>query len=132
MAKFNSTVELVLLENALRVELNKTAPRRMAVLDPLKVVIDNWPAGEVDFLTAINNPEDESAGTRTVPFSGELYIEQGDFKADPPKKFWRLAPGNEVRLRYAFYIKCTRLRDRSRDRRCYLGARHLRSRDSRR
>ncbi|HIG12541.1 MAG: glutamine--tRNA ligase/YqeY domain fusion protein [bacterium] len=107
VAKFNSTVELVLLENALRVELNKTAPRRMAVLDPLKVVIDNWPAGEVDFLTAINNPEDESAGTRTVPFSGELYIEQGDFKADPPKKFWRLAPGNEVRLRYAFYIKCT-------------------------
>jgi glutaminyl-tRNA synthetase len=107
VAKFNSTVELVLLENALREDLNKRAPRVMGVVDPLKVVITNWPEGEVDLLEAVNNPEDESAGTREVPFSGELYVERADFMAEPSKKFWRLAPGNEVRLRYAYYIKCT-------------------------
>jgi glutaminyl-tRNA synthetase len=107
VAKFNSTIEFVLLENALRAELNKTAPRVMGVLDPLKVVITNYPEGQTEELEAINNPEDESAGTRMVPFSREIFIERDDFKADPPKKFWRLAPGNEVRLRYAYYITCT-------------------------
>ena len=107
VAKFNSTIDMVLLENALRNELNKTAPRVMAVLDPLKVVITNYPEGETEELEAVNNPEDESAGTRRVPFSREIYIEREDFHPDPPKKFWRLAPGNEVRLRYAYYITCT-------------------------
>jgi len=107
VAKFNSTVEMVLLENALRSELNKTAPRVMGVLDPLKVVITNYPEGQTEELEAVNNPEDASAGTRQVPFSRELYIERDDFRADPPKKFWRLAPGNEVRLRYAYYVTCT-------------------------
>ncbi|MCB9916679.1 MAG: glutamine--tRNA ligase/YqeY domain fusion protein, partial [Planctomycetes bacterium] len=107
VAKFNSTVEMVLLENALRDDLNKRAERRMAVVDPLRVVITNWPEGEVDHLEAVNNPEDESAGTRLVPFGKELYIERADFMAVPSKKFWRLAPGNEVRLRYAYYITCT-------------------------
>lgn len=107
VAKFNSTIEMVLLENALRNELNKTAPRVMGVLDPLKVVITNYPEGESEELEAVNNPEDASAGTRKVPFGREIYIERDDFRADPPKKFWRLAPGNEVRLRYAYYITCT-------------------------
>lgn len=107
VAKFNSTIEMVLLENALRTELNKSAPRVMGVLDPIKVVITNYPEGETEELVAVNNPEDESAGTRTVPFGREIYIERDDFRAEPPKKFWRLAPGNEVRLRYAYYITCT-------------------------
>ncbi len=107
VARFNSTIEMVKLENALRGELNRTAERRMAVLDPLEVVITNWPEGEVDEVEAVNNPEDEGAGTRKVPFSGRLYIEREDFAADPPKKFWRLFPGNEVRLRYGYYITCT-------------------------
>ncbi len=107
VAKFNSTIEMVLLENALRSELNKSAPRRMGVLDPLKVVITNYPEGQTEELEAVNNPEDEAAGTRQVPFSREIYIERDDFRADPPKKFWRLAPGNEVRLRYAYYITAT-------------------------
>jgi glutaminyl-tRNA synthetase len=107
VAKFNSTIEMVLLENALRAELNKTAPRVMGVLNPLKVVITNYPEGQSEELEAVNNPEDESAGTRMVPFGREIYIEQDDFMAVPAKKFWRLAPGNEVRLRYAYYITCT-------------------------
>ncbi len=107
VAKFNSTIEMVLLENALRTELNKTAPRVMGVLKPLKVVITNYPEGQTEELEAVNNPEDESAGTRMVPFGREIYIEQEDFMAEPAKKFWRLAPGNEVRLRYAYYITCT-------------------------
>jgi glutaminyl-tRNA synthetase len=107
VAKFNSTIEMVLLENALRGELNKSAERRMAVLDPLEVVITNYPEGETEQLEAVNNPEDESAGTRLVPFSRTIYIERGDFMAEPAKKFWRLAPGNEVRLRYAYYITAT-------------------------
>ena len=105
--KFNSTVDLALLEHCLREDLNKTSPRVMAVLRPLKVVITNYPEGESAELDAINNPEDESAGTRKVPFSKVLYIEQEDFMEEPPKKFFRLAPGREVRLRYAYFIKCT-------------------------
>ncbi len=104
--KFNSTVDFALLEHCLREDLNKTSPRVMAVLDPLKVVITNYPENESENLTAINNPEDQSAGTRKVPFSKELYIEKQDFMEDPPKKFFRLAPGREVRLRYAYFITC--------------------------
>ncbi len=106
VAKANSIVDIEMLEHFIRQNLNKTAPRVMAVLDPLKVVIVNYPEGQVDELEAINNPEDESAGTRTVPFSRELYIERADFREDPPRKFWRLAPGREVRLRYAYFITC--------------------------
>ncbi len=105
--KFNSTVDAALLEHCLREDLNKTSPRVMAVLHPLKVVIDNYPEGQVEELDAVNNPEDPAAGTRKVPFSRELYIEQEDFMEEPPKKFFRLAPGREVRLRYAYFITCT-------------------------
>jgi glutaminyl-tRNA synthetase len=105
--KFNSTVDFALLEHCLRQDLNKMSPRVMAVLDPLKVVITNYPEGQVDELDAVNNPEDASAGTRIVPFSKELYIEQADFMEEPPKKFFRLGPGREVRLRYAYFITCT-------------------------
>ncbi len=105
--KFNSTVDVALLEHCLREDLNKTSPRVMAVLHPLKVVIDNYPEGQVEELDAINNPEDPAAGTRKVPFSRELYIEREDFLEEPPKKFFRLAPGREVRLRYAYFITCT-------------------------
>ena len=106
VAKFNSTIEMVVLENAIREHLNRVAPRVMAVLRPLKVVITNYPEGQVEQLTAVNNPEDEAAGTREVPFSRELYIERTDFMEDPPKKFFRLGPGREVRLRYAYFLKC--------------------------
>ena len=105
--KFNSTVDIALLEHCLREDLNKTSPRVMAVLRPLKVVIDNYPQGQVEELEAVNNPEDSSTGTRTVPFSRELYIEREDFMEKPPKKFFRLAPGREVRLRYAYFVTCT-------------------------
>jgi len=105
--KFNSTVDLVLLEHCLREDLNKTSPRVMAVLRPLKVVIDNYPEGKVEQLEAVNNPEDPTAGTRMVPFWRELYIERDDFMEEPPRKFYRLAPGREVRLRYAYFITCT-------------------------
>ncbi len=105
--KFNSTVDIALLEHCLREDLNKTSPRVMAVLQPLKVVIDNYPQGRVEELEAINNPEDPKAGVRKVPFSRELYIERDDFMAEPPKKFYRLAPGREVRLRYAYFVTCT-------------------------
>lgn len=104
--KYDSTVDIQLLEHCVREVLNKTSPRRMAVLRPLKVVITNYPEGQVDQLEAINNPEDPSAGTRQVPFSRELYIEREDFMEEPPKKFFRLAPGREVRLRYAYFITC--------------------------
>jgi glutaminyl-tRNA synthetase len=107
--KFNSTVDIALLEHCLREDLNKTSPRVMAVLRPLKVVLDNYPEGQVEELEAVNNPEDPAAGTRKVPFARELYIEQEDFMEEPPKKFFRLAPGREVRLRYAYFIKCTRV-----------------------
>jgi glutaminyl-tRNA synthetase len=106
VAKFNSTIDRAVLENAVREDLNRRAPRRMAVLRPLKVVIDNYPAEQVEMLEAVNNPEDPSAGKRQVPFSRTLYIEQDDFREEPPKKFFRLAPGAEVRLRYAYIIKC--------------------------
>jgi glutaminyl-tRNA synthetase len=105
--KFNSTIDVALLEHCVREDLNKTSPRVMAVLRPLKVIIDNYPDGQVEQMEAINNPEDPSAGARKVPFSRELYIEQEDFMEDPPKKFFRLAPGREVRLRYAYFITCT-------------------------
>ncbi|NLY03048.1 MAG: glutamine--tRNA ligase/YqeY domain fusion protein [Rhodopirellula sp.] len=106
VAKFNSTIDMQLLEFCLREHLNKIAPRVMAVLRPLKVVIDNYPEGQVEEVEAVNNPEDESAGTRKVPFSRVLYIERDDFREDPPKKFFRLAPGREVRLRYGYFITC--------------------------
>jgi glutaminyl-tRNA synthetase len=106
VAKFNSTVDVQLLEHCVRQDLNKTANRVMGVLDPLKVVITNYPEGDDELLDAINNPEDESAGTRQVPFGRELYIEREDFMEDPPKKFFRLALGREVRLRYAYFITC--------------------------
>jgi glutaminyl-tRNA synthetase len=109
VAKADSIVDMVVLENSIREELNKTAPRAMAVLRPLKVVIDNYPAGQVEEVDVINNPEDPSMGTRKVPFSGELYIERDDFREDPPKQFYRLAPGREVRLRCGYFIKCTGL-----------------------
>ena len=106
VAKRNSVVDLALLEHCVRTDLNRTADRRMGVLRPLKVVIDNYPEGETEELEAVNNPEDLAAGTRLVPFGRELYIERDDFMEDPPKKFFRLAPGREVRLRYAYFITC--------------------------
>jgi glutaminyl-tRNA synthetase len=104
--KFNSTVDFALLQHCLREELNKSSPRVMAVLNPLKVVIENYPQEKVEYLEAINNPEDPSAGTRQIPFSREIYIEREDFMEEPPKKFYRLSPGREVRLRYAYFITC--------------------------
>jgi glutaminyl-tRNA synthetase len=106
IAKADNTVEMAYLEHCVREHLNRTAERRMAVLDPIKVVIENYPEGEEEMLTAVNNPQDEAAGTREVPFSRELYIERDDFMEDPPNKFFRLAPGREVRLRYAYFITC--------------------------
>jgi glutaminyl-tRNA synthetase len=106
VAKRYKTIDIAMLEHAVREDLNRRAPRAMAVLDPLKVVIDNYPEGQVDELTAVNNPEDPSMGTRQVPFSRELYIERDDFQEDPPRKFRRLAPGREVRLRYGYFITC--------------------------
>ncbi len=107
VARRDSMVDFALLEYCVREDLNKRAPRVMGVLKPLKVVIENYPEGQTEELEAINNPEDPSAGTRMVPFSREIYIEQDDFMEDPPKKFFRLGPGREVRLRYAYFITCT-------------------------
>ncbi|MGD2269056.1 MAG: glutamine--tRNA ligase/YqeY domain fusion protein [Desulfobacterales bacterium] len=109
VAKSNSVVDLALLEYCLREDLNKHAPRVMAVLRPLKVVIDNYPESQVEELEAENNPEDPAMGTRKVSFSKELYIEKDDFREDPPKKWFRLAPGSEVRLKHAYYITCTKV-----------------------
>ena len=106
LTRSDSMVEVGVLEHCARELLNKTALRRMAVLRPLKVVIENYPAGETEHLRAINNPEDEGAGSRDVPFSREIYIEREDFMEDPPRKFFRLAPGREVRLRYAYFLTC--------------------------
>jgi glutaminyl-tRNA synthetase len=106
VAKRESLVDIALLEHCLREDLNKSAQRVMAVLQPLRVVIDNYPDGKVEELEAINNPEDPSMGTRKIAFSRVLYIERDDFREDPPKQFFRLAPGREVRLRYAYFIKC--------------------------
>ena len=107
VAKKSSLVDIAMLEHCLREDLNRTAPRVMAVLRPLRVVIENYPEGHEEELDAVNNPEDPSAGMRRVPFSKVLYIEEGDFMEDPPRKFFRLAPGREVRLRYAYFITCT-------------------------
>ena len=106
IAKANSIVSVAQLEDAVRQDLNKQALRVMAVLSPLKVVIENYPEGRVEQVEAVNNPEDESMGSRDVPFSRELYIERSDFHPDPPKKYFRLGPGREVRLRYAYFITC--------------------------
>jgi len=106
VAKTESTIDLALLEHCIREDLNKTAPRVMAVINPLRVVIDNYPEDQAEELDAINNPEDPGAGTRKVPFSRVLYIERDDFREVPPSKFFRLAPGREVRLRYAYLITC--------------------------
>ncbi len=106
VAKRNSVVEIALLEYCLREDLNRRAPRYMGVLRPLKVVIINYPDGQTEDLEAVNNPEDTSMGTRKVPFSREIYIERDDFMENPPKKFYRLSPGREVRLRYAYFITC--------------------------
>src|SRR5258706_4987350 len=107
VSKTNGTLELAMLEHFVREDLNKRAPRVMAVLRPLKVVIDNYPEGQVEEVKAVNNPEDESAGKRKVPFSKVLYIEQDDFREDPPKQYYRLSPGREVRLRYGYFITAT-------------------------
>ena len=107
VTKRDSIIDVVRLENSLREELNKTAPRVLGVLDPLKVVITNYPENKTEMLKAINNPEDENAGSREIPFSRELYIEKNDFMEDPPRKFFRLGPGREVRLRYAYFVTCT-------------------------
>jgi glutaminyl-tRNA synthetase len=107
VAKANSVVDVGMLEFCIREELNRTSLRRMAVLKPLKVVIENYPEGQVEEIEAINHPDNPEAGTRKIGFGRELYIEQDDFMENPPKKFFRLSPGNEVRLRYAYFIKCT-------------------------
>jgi glutaminyl-tRNA synthetase len=106
MAKRDSIVDIALLEHCLREDLNRSAPRVMAVLRPLRVVIVNYPEDQVEELEAVNNPEDPSMGTRQVPFARVLYIERDDFREDPPRQFYRLAPGREVRLRYAYFITC--------------------------
>ncbi len=106
VAKANSVVDVGMYEFAIREHLNRVAERRMAVLKPLKVVIENYPEGQVENLEAVNHPDDESAGKRTVPFARELFIEADDFMENPPKKFFRLSPGKEVRLRYAYFITC--------------------------
>jgi len=106
VAKANSVVDVGMLEFCIREELNRTAPRRMAVLKPLKVVIENYPEGAGEEIEAINHPDDPAAGTRKIAFGRELYVEQDDFMENPPKKFFRLSPGSEVRLRYAYFIKC--------------------------
>ena len=107
VAKRQNVIDIAMLEHAVRDDLNRRAPRVLAVLRPLKVVIENYPEGQVEHLDAINNPEDPDAGTRKLPFSRELYIERDDFMEDPPRKFFRLAPGREVRLRYGYFITCT-------------------------
>jgi len=107
VTKRDSIIDVVRLENALREDLNKRAPRVLGVLNPLKVVITNYPENHTEMMEAVNNPEDPSTGKREIPFSKELYIEQNDFMEDPPRKFFRLGPGREVRLRYAYYITCT-------------------------
>ena len=109
VARSESTSEMALLEDCLRDDLNKRAPRVMAVLRPLRVIIDNCPEGTMEQLDAVNNPEDQSAGIRKVPFSRVLYIEQDDFQEHPPKKYFRLSTGAEVRLRYSYIIKCVGL-----------------------
>jgi glutaminyl-tRNA synthetase len=107
VSKTNGIIQLSMLEHFVREDLNRRAQRVMVVLRPLRVVIDNYPEGQVEEMDAVNNPEDESMGTRKVPFSRVLYIEQDDFREDPPKQYYRLSPGREVRLRYGYFITCT-------------------------
>ena len=109
VAKKENVIDVALLEHTVREDLNRRAPRALAVLRPLKVVVENYPEGQVEEVEAINNPEDLSAGTRRIPFSRELFIEHDDFREDPPKKFFRLSPGAEVRLRYAYILRCERV-----------------------
>jgi glutaminyl-tRNA synthetase len=109
ISKADSLVDVALLEHCVREDLNHRAQRRMAVLRPLRLVIENYPQGQAEELEAVNNPEDPSAGTRTIPFSRVLYIEQDDFRESPPPRYFRLAPNAEVRLRYAYIVKCTGL-----------------------
>ena len=109
VSKTNGIIELAMLEHFLREDLNKRVPRVMAVLRPLKVVIDNYPEGQVEEMDAINNPEDATVGTRKVPFSQVLYIERDDFRENPPKQFYRLSLGREVRLRYGYFVTCTKV-----------------------
>jgi glutaminyl-tRNA synthetase len=107
IARRDNVIDVSLLEFCVREDLNKTAQRVMVVMNPLKVIIDNYPEDQIEELEAINNPEDESMGKRKVPFSKEIYIEKDDFMENPPKKYFRLSPGTEVRLRYAYFVKCT-------------------------
>ncbi|MDH5381168.1 MAG: glutamine--tRNA ligase/YqeY domain fusion protein, partial [Cyclobacteriaceae bacterium] len=107
VAKRDNVIDVALLEHSIREDLNKIAERRFAVLDPVKLIIINYPENEEEWLDAVNNPEDESAGSRSIPFSREIWIDRSDFMVDPPKKFFRLSPGNEVRLKYAYIIRCT-------------------------
>ena len=125
------SIEFGLLEYAVRKVLNRIAPRRFGVLDPLKLVIDNYPEGHVEQVDAVNNPEDPSAGTREVPFSRELWIERDDFAEDPPPKFFRLSPGREVRLRGAYFVTCTSV-DKDAEGNVVASALHLRPGDARR
>src|SRR4029077_11673968 len=106
VARADSLVDVAMFEASIREILNKTALRRMAVLRPLKVVIENYPEGVVEELEAVNNPEDPAAGSRRIHFGRQLYVEQDDFMEHPPKKFFRLSPGKEVRLRYAYFVTC--------------------------
>jgi glutaminyl-tRNA synthetase len=116
MAKRDNLIDMALLEFCVREDLNKRAMRVMSVLNPVKLIIDNYPEGQVEELEAINNPEDESQGKRKVPFSKELFIERDDFMETPSKKYFRLAPGQEVRLRYAYFVKCTQIeKDKNRE-----------------
>ena len=107
MARRDNTVDIALLEHTIRDDLNKRSPRVMGVLDPIKVVIENYPEGETEEIVSVNNPEDMSMGNRKIPFSRTVYIEKDDFREDPPPKFYRLSPGREVRLKDAYYITCT-------------------------
>jgi glutaminyl-tRNA synthetase len=113
VSKADSTVDIALLEHCLREDLNRKCMRAMAVLKPLRLVIENWPAGKSEELDAVNNPEDPGAGTRKVPFSGELFIEQDDFREEPPPKYYRLSPGQQVRLRYGYIVTCTGVKKNS-------------------
>jgi glutaminyl-tRNA synthetase len=106
VARANSVVDVAMFEHSIREFLNKTAPRRMAVLRPLKLLIENYPAGHTEELEAVNNPEDPAAGSRRIPFGRELHIERDDFMEEPPKNFYRLSPGREVRLRYGYFVTC--------------------------
>jgi glutaminyl-tRNA synthetase len=107
VAKRENVIEVELLEHCLRHDLNLCSPRRLGVLDPLKVTISNYPEDKTETVDAINNPEDPDAGTRPVPFSKHLYVDRNDFMEDPPKKYFRMSPGREVRLKYAYYVTCT-------------------------